>query len=297
MKFFDAIGEMILNEISELEKRSKQTAKMNRIRTTIKIKERELKQAYAALGRYCYRNLRSVLDSELHSVQNDEKSETAEESCLSRKLDNLDKIERELNIALSLLEEEYSKIPPREDEYEEVTIEDVVCTDEEPVIVVTENIAEPEADICCPPVCTEEQTEPEVDLETEIVTEFITEPNTDTETTETNIEEAEAPFADIESGFEDIETAEKFDQLPEIETEPLPEISADPIPVQEWFPSETVETGVENIEESNENEDVEVMEEKQEEKFISEFSENREEFSGNSIAASLEENDFLLFED
>lgn len=133
MDLLHSLKRSVCSGLATLEEKNRRRAHINRIRAAMKREERAAAQAYIALGRYYYHQLR------------DKENTVTEPHCLE-----LEKIEKRLDNAITQLENVYAaEAAARVQNTVEVTLEDVECMDEEPEIVETGSAApvvEPEAD-------------------------------------------------------------------------------------------------------------------------------------------------------
>lgn len=123
MNFLNKVGKTLGEAAHYVGEKNRRAAQLSRIRTVIQCEQRAAEKQYLALGRYYYNNLR------------DEENAVTEAHCVE-----LEGIETRLDAALQLLEKFYAgqeeEIPPcfeEEENREEVTLEDVVGYDRDPL--------------------------------------------------------------------------------------------------------------------------------------------------------------------
>lgn len=127
MDFLQSIKKSVRGGLATLEEKNRKRAHLNRIREAMRREEKAARQEYIALGRYYFHHLRDKnnLATEPHCVE-------------------LEKIEKRLDTAITQLENAYAAhAAALTKNSEEVTLEDVECLEEEPVI--TDTPAAPEA--------------------------------------------------------------------------------------------------------------------------------------------------------
>lgn len=141
MDLIKNIGRAVGRAAESLGEKHRRVAGLNRIRTVIRCEERAAEKEYLALGRYYYNALR------------DRNNAVTEPHCQA-----LDGIEERLEKALDWMQtfssdngigfiSDDGDCPCGDEECEEITLDDVECLDEEPVLemeTVVESEEEPE---------------------------------------------------------------------------------------------------------------------------------------------------------